>query len=336
MSTARWLMGVGVLGTLACALWPLSRALLSGDVLLARATGAALTVIACAVIWQLKGGRPALWLWVSAASALGAILLFIGHLGVSPGCVADYAGRPTVIGRQYTTEGLEHLRANPDAARDPGLLLLDVGGDATLVWTGESVRSCRLWLGFGALVPIPLLALSLGSLVARGRQRFIAAPWKTVAPAPMTTVTPVYDAFLSYRHSEPDRAFATDILESLEERGLRLAIDVRDFAPNEHFLSEMERCIKESRFVLCIVTSQYLASDHTSEEAIISKTLDMAERRKRLVPLIFERVELPVWLHGLVGIDFTSNAVVDPLERLVALLTPRPAHPNTGRSLPFA
>ena len=51
-----------------------------------------------------------------------------------------------------------------------------------------AVRSCRLWLGFGALVPIPLLALSLGSLVARGRQRFIAAPWKTVAPAPVTTV----------------------------------------------------------------------------------------------------------------------------------------------------
>ena len=85
-----------------------------------------------------------------------------------------------------------------------------------------------------------------------------------------------------------------------------MAIDFRDFAPNQHFLSEMERCIKESRFVLCVVTSQYLDSDHCVEEAIISKTLDMADRRKRLVPLIFERVELPVWLHGLVGIDFTA------------------------------
>ena len=91
----------------------------------------------------------------------------------------------------------------------------------------------------------------------------------------------------------------------------------------------MERCIKESRFVLCIVTSAYLASDHTSEEAIISKTFDMAERRKRLVPLIFERVELPVWLHGLVGIDFTPDAAVVPLERLVALLTQRPAPTRT-------
>ena len=61
-----------------------------------------------------------------------------------------------------------------------------------------------------------------------------------------------------------------------------------------------------------MITAQYLASDHTSEEAIISKTLDMADRRKRLVPLVFERVELPVWLHGLVGIDFTDSPLSNP------------------------
>ena len=107
-----------------------------------------------------------------------------------------------------------------------------------------------------------------------------------------------------------------------------MAIDARDFAPNEHFLAEMERCIKQSRFVLCVITSQYVLSDHTSEEAIISKTLDLAERRKRLVPLIYERVELPVWLHGLVGIDFTPGTSVDPHERLTQLLTGPPVSQN--------
>jgi hypothetical protein len=116
------------------------------------------------------------------------------------------------------------------------------------------------------------------------------------------------------------------VLEFLENRRLRVAVDIRDFAANEHFLTEMERCIKESRFVLCVITGTYLASDHTSEEAIIAKTLDMAERRKRVVPLIFERAELPVWLHGLVGIDFTQSATVDPFERLCELLQASPAH----------
>ena len=101
---------------------------------------------------------------------------------------------------------------------------------------------------------------------------------------------------------------------------MRIAIDARDFSANENFLAEMERCIKQSRFVLCVVTAQYVLSEYTSEEAIIAKTLDLAERRKRLVPLIFERVDLPVWLHGLVGVDFTPAASVDPQERLVHLL----------------
>ena len=145
MSTARWLIAIGALGTLACALWPLSPALLPGDALLVRATGAALTLIACAVIWLLKGGRPTVWLWVSAASALGAIILFIHHIGVSPECVADYAGRPTVIGRKYTPDGLEHVRANPDAARDPALLLLDMGGRRRS--PGQGNRSGRAGCG---------------------------------------------------------------------------------------------------------------------------------------------------------------------------------------------
>jgi hypothetical protein len=128
--------------------------------------------------------------------------------------------------------------------------------------------------------------------------------------------------FVSYRHAEPDRSNACELVEALEARQLRVAIDFRDFTPNEHFITEMERCIRESRFTLCVVTARYVDSDACSEEAIISKTLDLADRRKRLVPLIFERVELPVWLHGLVGIDFTDAATVDPIDRLLALLVP--------------
>src|SRR5262249_21204642 len=132
-----------------------------------------------------------------------------------------------------------------------------------------------------------------------------------------------YDAVISYRKGEADRSRALEILEALEARGLKVAIDFRDFAPNQHFLSEMERCVKTSRFVLCLVTSRYLESGNTAEEALISKTLDMADRKMRLVPLIFDAEELPIWLHGLVGIDFTRAARVDPFDRLLNLVKDR-------------
>jgi TIR domain len=311
-----------VLALAACvvaALWPLTPALAAGDALQTRLGAGFIAALACAILAVYTGLRPKYLLALAAASGAAGLLMLWTHFNASAGCLADYDGRPVLIGRVYTTEAAGYLKDNPGLS--PSDHLLDAGGDPARLWTSASIRSCRFWVSWGGLLSIPLFALSLAALFARRRYGVsISARRPDTARPSAVAGTPVYDAFLSYRHTEPDKSHATDLLESLESRGLRVAIDVRDFAPNEHFLSEMERCIKESRFVLCIVTSQYLVSDHTSEEAIISKTLDMAERRKRLVPLIFERVELPVWLHGLVGIDFTPAARVEPLDRLLGLL----------------
>ena len=94
-----------------------------------------------------------------------------------------------------------------------------------------------------------------------------------------------------------------------------------------HVLTEMERCVLESRFVLLVVTRHYLESGFTTEEARIAALLDAIERRNRIVPLMFERVPLPTWLQGLVGIDFTDAAQIDPIEKLQHLLTGARATP---------
>ncbi|MEO8259092.1 MAG: toll/interleukin-1 receptor domain-containing protein [Acidobacteriota bacterium] len=331
MSPARWFAAVAVVGLIACALWPLPPALSSSDAVLARVICAALTAVACAALGLARGGRSLVWLSLSIATGAGGVATLAAHFNASSRCVASYDGRPTVIGRVYTPAGLEYVQANPPTSTS--VLLLDAGGEPSLFWTPESIQSCRFWLSWGVLLAVPLFAACVSGAIG-GRQFRLRAPARVPAPRIPDrgredgVRQPVYDAFLSYRHTEPDTAHASELLEALESRALRVAIDIRDFAPNEHFLSEMERCIKESRFVLCVVTPRYVDSDHCSEEAIISKTLDLADRRKRLVPLIFERVELPIWLHGLVGIDFTGSARIDPLERLIALVA-RPVSART-------
>lgn len=133
-----------------------------------------------------------------------------------------------------------------------------------------------------------------------------------------------YDAFLSYRHEEPDQAFAWSLVKRLESAGFKVAIDERDFMPEQTFLEEVERCIRESRFTLAVLSPRYFTSGHTWEEAIITKVRDMGERRRRLIPLILEPVERPAWLYDIVGIDFVNpNAPVEPLEKLQAALRAR-------------
>src|SRR5262245_29517934 len=89
----------------------------------------------------------------------------------------------------------------------------------------------------------------------------------TASPAPLSLPC---DVFLSYRHVDPDRAFARDLLGRLEAAGFRVAIDERDFRPEATFLEEMERCIQESRFTLAVLSPRYVESGNTMEEAIIS------------------------------------------------------------------
>jgi hypothetical protein len=221
-----------------------------------------------------------------------------------------------------TDFGEQSQAAEPLA--DAAALLFDIAGDVAALWTPASIESCRSEVAWSAVAPIPLFAIVAGALIATARRRFAIAPLArapaAVVPGATGATVPAYDAFLSYRHGEPDASYAAEIVQTLEARGLRVAIDYRDFVPSEHFLTEIERCIKASRFILCVVTARYVASDHTTEEAIIARTIDLSERQKRLVPLIFERVELPVWLYGLSGVDCTSAALVDPFDRLLLLL----------------
>ena len=320
---ANWPVAVvAVLSALAALFFPLTPALPSTVVLAARigAAIAAVLVAAAIAMWLSVARRTAILVLVGCVVV--AVALLLTQLDAQNRCVADNQGVPVIVGTRYTALGEGYRRYTPEESTED--LLLAAGGHPELIWTADSIRACSVLVTWPGLAAIPFLAASAAVLLRR-RLYVMAAPAGRhqspgSAPGASQGTVPIYDAFVSYRHVEPDRTIAQELVETLEGDGLRAAIDVRDFSPNEHFLSEMERCIRQSRFVICVITAHYVQSDHTSEEAIISKTLDLAERRRRLVPLIYERVELPIWLHGLVGIDFTPAARVDPERRLVELL----------------
>ena len=298
---------------------PLSTALDPADIRQARLIVIAMTIAVAAACAVSRGGRSVLWTAIGGLSGCAAIGVLFVHLDAAAKCIATYDGHPVIVGREYTSVAADYVSGNPGLAASD--LLLDAGGVPERVWTASSISSCRFWTGWGGLLAVPLFVASLCAILSRRGFRVLTSTGVAHgrAPAPQGQ-TAIYDAFISYRHAEPDRTHAVEILEALELRRLRVAIDFRDFSPNAHFLTEMERCIRDSRFVLCVITSRYLASGNTSEEALISKTLDLADRKMRLVPLFFEAVEVPTWLYGLVGIDFTEAAAVDPMARLLELV----------------
>jgi hypothetical protein len=297
-------------------LWPLSPALPAQEAASVRILALVTSALVClgmALAHNRLGLRRAITITGAAVAMAAGIALVLVHYDATGSCIANYNSQPRVIGR------ILQPYVKPEPGSSPETLLFDAAGVPESVWTPSSIRSCRWRLGWVGLAAIPAFAFAACCLM-QGLRPGLLFPAAASKP-PVSTGEPCrFDVFFSYRHTEPDRGFALELLRRLEECGFRAAIDERDFRPNEHFLSEMERCIKQSRYVLCVITPRYVASDHCVEEAVLSKTLDLSERTRRIIPLILEPVELPVWLHQLVGINFTEDAAVDPFEKLRSLL----------------
>ena len=271
------------------------------------------------LVWR-SAARPALWIALSAA-ALAAGVASIAVAGYAERtCTARYAGKSIVIGTELTPLGATYRQANPDLASDD--LLFDAAGVPERIWTRSSIGRCRLFTGSYFLM-IPFLVLCLLA-AASAVPTTILSPvrWGGAASGAATKPAPVrYDVFVSYRHDPVDRAFVTDLVAALEADGYRVAIDERDFPANASFLLEMERCIRESRFTVAVLSPRYLESGNTLEEAIITRVLDLDDRKRRLIPVVIEAVSLPAWLYGIVGIDCTKrDPLVDPYDKLKATL----------------
>ena len=295
---------------------------------------AALAAAAVVAVGLLPGiARQSIWsrrlsIGIAVASLLTGALLFVVSGAVQRACTAHYNGRTVIVGTEPTSLGAAYGRANPELSNDD--LLFDAAGVPERVWTESSIARCRLVIASSYFLWVPCLVMCLAAAV----QAMPAGPLQPVRQGvPGSAAGEVhrparYDAFISYRHGDPDAIFARDLLVALERDGYRVAIDERDFAANASFLQEMERCIRESRFTLAVVSPRYLGSGPCEEEAVLTKVLDLRDRRRRLIPLVIEPDTLPAWLFGIVGIDCTKpNPLVDPFDKLRDTL----GQPNTVR-----
>jgi hypothetical protein len=143
----------------------------------------------------------------------------------------------------------------------------------------------------------------------------------------MSSAGYLYDALISSSRQEPDISLAHWLLKKLKEDGYRIAFEEINFLPENPFLDELERCVRESRFVLTVISPRYFEQGNPETDARISVIEEMADRDNRLIPLIYEEVEAakgvqyPTWLYDLASMDFTNeNSLEKSFERLKALM----------------
>lgn len=129
-----------------------------------------------------------------------------------------------------------------------------------------------------------------------------------------------YDAFISY--SSKDSAWVRNVLlPRLENEGLRICIDFRDFDVGVPSLVNMENAVAGSRKTLLILTPNWVASEWTTFEALLVQTKDPIGRGRRILPLLVQQCSLPARLQIFTYLDLSILSEFDfQMKRLVAAI----------------
>jgi hypothetical protein len=123
-------------------------------------------------------------------------------------------------------------------------------------------------------------------------------------------------AFISYTHQQPDKEAAERLRAELENRGVTVAWTDR-FTAGESWASQLIDAIRNSDFVLVLVSHESLRSEWVTSETALAVS-QAQQGRTRVVPVLLSRkVELPPILQYTHGITFFDPDFPDQLDRLV-------------------
>src|SRR6476660_1141400 len=138
-----------------------------------------------------------------------------------------------------------------------------------------------------------------------------------------------YDVFISYSHRDQEWV-TTDLLSKLEQKGLQVCIDYRDFEAGAPSVNEMRRAVTTSRKTLLVLTKNYLESAWTDFEVLMISTMDPANRQRRLIPLRKEECQLPDQIGYLTYVDFANPVDWEIEWRKLLTALQRTNHQNNG------
>lgn len=136
----------------------------------------------------------------------------------------------------------------------------------------------------------------------------------------------MYDVFISYRQCEPDRSWVRKTLyPHLENAGLKVFIDFKNFQLAAPLITEMERGVEESRYTLAVVTPLYFESTFTEFENLLSQHLGLEKSEHRLIILMRESCDLSLRLRYKLWVEMKNEQeIADNMPRLIETLKQSP------------
>jgi hypothetical protein len=111
-------------------------------------------------------------------------------------------------------------------------------------------------------------------------------------------------------HSSQDNAFAKQLCDDLERIEHKPWIDARDIRPGESIVTAIQEGLSKSRYAIVILSPAALSSRWLDVEWKEKFWAMLINQKIRVIPVLKERCELPMFLRTLSYADFTKSYAV--------------------------
>lgn len=112
--------------------------------------------------------------------------------------------------------------------------------------------------------------------------------------------------FLSYAHTDADKAFVSALFLRLQRDGIDCFFDEMSLAPGANFVLKISEALDACNYLVMVMSRAYFSAHFAPLEWAALLSDDPANERGRLVPLLREDCDRPALIRPLNYIDATS------------------------------
>lgn len=115
--------------------------------------------------------------------------------------------------------------------------------------------------------------------------------------------------FISY--SSNDRLFVRRLRRALFDKGVRIWIDEAEIKIGDSLIEKISEGIADVEFLGAVISKNSISSNWVREELRIAVTREITGKRLKVLPILIEDCEIPIFLEDKKYADFRSNANFD-------------------------
>ncbi|WP_426042728.1 toll/interleukin-1 receptor domain-containing protein [Brevundimonas sp. TWP2-3-4b1] len=118
-----------------------------------------------------------------------------------------------------------------------------------------------------------------------------------------------HPVFLS--HTKADKPFVRKLRDDLVQAGVRVWFDEAEILVGDSLSEKIAEGLKLSRFIAVVLSSESINAKWVNKELEIAMTREIEGGEVVVLPLLYEKCEIPAFLKGKLYADFTDAATYD-------------------------